>query len=192
MQSIGTSLEEKPKFFFNFTGYTSFIKGDWATFSGLRTGLNYNNTLKFGIGVSYLNSSVVSPIHIKENNISYSTNGSLKITYAEFSVEYIFYNKPPWQFSFPLSLGCGNAHFNYISRSNAELRQSSNYTLWLMQPEGDAQYTILKWIAVNSALGYLTSIHAPEHIEDSITSFTFSLGFRLFLDEIWKSVKEEK
>jgi hypothetical protein len=191
-QSVSESLHQKPKLFFSFTGYTSFIKGDWATFSGLRGGLNFNNTLKFGLGISHLNSSVVTPIHIKENNLDYSTNGSLKFIYGEASVEYIFYDQAPWQFSVPVSVGCGSAHYNYISRSNYELTNSSDYTLWILQPEANAQYTILKWIAANASLGYLSSLHAPAEIKGSISSVTFSIGFRLFLDEIWKSMRQKE
>src|SRR5437763_12385180 len=82
---IATSLHQKPKLFFNFTGYTSYIKEDWATFSGIRAGLNFNNTVKFGLGVSHLNSSVVTPIHITEDKMNYSVNASLHFTYAEAS-----------------------------------------------------------------------------------------------------------
>jgi hypothetical protein len=191
-QSIGESLHTTPKLFSSFTGYTSFIKGDLATFSGIRGGLNFNNTLKFGIGISHLNSSVVTPIYIKENDLNYSTNGSLKFTYGEVSAEYVFYNQPPWQFSIPVSIGFGSAHYNYISRTNYKLTHSSNYSMWILQPEADAQYIILRWIAANSSLGYVTMLYAPDKTKGSINSVTFSVGFRLFLDEIWKSFRQGK
>jgi hypothetical protein len=189
---IQESISQKPKFFFDLTGYTSFIKSDWATFSGARAGLNYNDCIKFGLGVSHLNSSVVSHIHIKENDMDYFTNGSLKFTYGEAAIEYIFYNKPPWQFSIPVSIGYGKAHYNYISRTNNSLTHSGNYNIWILQPEGYAQYSIFNWIALNSSLGYLKSLHRPYQIEDGFNSITFSIGFNLFPAAIWEIIKNKK
>jgi len=185
---IQASLHEKPNLFVNFTGYTSFIKGDWAMFSGLRTGLNYNNTIKFGLGVSHLTSAVISPIHIMADELNYSTNASLHFTYGEASVEYVFYKNEQWEFSIPVAVGCGGAHYNYISRSKNGLTHSPNYTAWIAEPEVSAQFTIPKWIGANASLGYLGTLHASPALKGNFNSITFSAGFSLFLDEIWKSV----
>jgi hypothetical protein len=186
-EDIRASLREKPKFFFNLTGYTSFISGNWATFSGARFGLNYNNTIKLELGISNLRSSVVVPLQIQEGDLKYSTNGSLHFTYAEVCMQYIFYKDEAWEISLPVSIGAGSAHYNYISRSNAGLASSISYTAWVIQPAVAAQYTVLKWVGTNASLGYLASLHSSP-----FNSVTFSIGFSLFLDEIWKDAVQKK
>jgi hypothetical protein len=191
-QDIAESFSAKPQFFFDFTGYTSFIKKDWANFTGIRFGLNYNEKVKVGLGVSYLNSPVVTPIHITEEDVSYTTNGKLRFTYAEASLEYIFYNEAAWQFSLPLTIGGGRAHYKYISRSKEELANSRSYAAWIFLPEVTAQYTVLNVAAATGSLGYLGTLHAPAQLKKSFNSITFSVGFTLFLDQIWKSVSQKK
>jgi hypothetical protein len=190
-QDVHGAFNGKPKPFVSLTGYTTFIKGDWAAFSGIRAGLNFNNTFKFGVGVSHLSSSVVTSIPVSENTLSYTTNASMHFTYGEVSAEYIFYNEGPWQLSIPLVIGCGNAHYNYISRTNSVLTQSSNYTVWITEPEIAAQYTIFKWLGAGASVGYLGTLHAPAAVKGSFNSFTFSAGFNLFVEEVWNSVMKK-
>jgi len=191
-QDVHGAFSGKPKPFVSLTGYTSFIKGDWAAFSGIRGGVNFNNVFKFGAGISHLSSSVVKAIPVSENELSYTTNAALHFTYGEVSAEYIFYNEDEWQLSIPLVIGCGNAHYNYISHSTDVLTYSPNYTVWITEPEVAAQYTILKWLGAGASLGYLGTLHAPAAIRGSFNSFTFSAGFNLFVDEVWKSVFQKQ
>jgi hypothetical protein len=191
-EEIPASFQHQPKFFLNLTGCTSFIHGDWATFSGIRVGLNFNNTTKLGIGFSHLNSSVVTPIKINENELTYTTNGSLRYTYAEASFEYTVYKSEEWEFSIPVVIGGGRAHYNYISRANPGLARSPNYTAWIIQPEASVQYTILNCAGANASLGYRSPLYASPEIRGNLNSVTFSVGFQLLLYELYKMSFPEK
>jgi hypothetical protein len=191
-RDICTSFKEKPQFFLDFTGYTSFIHGDWGIFSGMRAGLNYNQTVKVGLGFSYLNSSVVTPIHISENELNYTTNGLLRFTYAEATFEYIFYKTDDWQLSFPLTVGGGKAHYKYISRTNSEQARSPGYAAWIVEPAITAQYILLDCAGANASLGYRSTLAAGPEIKSNLNSVTFSLGFQLLLYEIYRMAFPKK
>jgi hypothetical protein len=187
-QDIIESFHNKPKFFFDLTGYTSFMKGDYATFSGIRTGLNFNNTMKVGVGISRLNSSVVTPIHISENNLDYTTNGALRLMYGEVIIEYLFYKDESWQISLPIGFGYGRMHYKYISRSVDALSRSPSYSIWLFHPEVAGEYKVLKWVGATASIGGLTSLNSVKEFNGSIASPTFSIGVKLFFDEIWNNL----
>jgi hypothetical protein len=187
-RSIKEAFEHKPKFFLNLNSYTSYISGDVASFTGLRFGLSYNKTVRFGLGIAGLNSPIVTGIHIIEDSLSYSTNGNLKYSYVELSAEYIFYNKYPWQFSVPLIFGLGGAHYEYVSRATSSLRHSKDSPVEIVETSANAQYSVFKWIGVGASLGYRATLYTAPEIKENFNSVTFNLGLRLFVDEIYKMV----
>ena len=183
------SFRHKPKFFFNFIGYTSYISGDVATFSGIRLGLNYNKTVKIGIGLAGLNSPVVTAIDITEEGQTYTTNATLNYGYLEGYFEYIFYNKDRWQFSVPIAIGAGSAYYSYVSRTDTtKLIKLIPSSIWTVEPSVAAQYTILRWLGAGASLGYRQTLYAQPKIDENFNSVTFSIGLRLFLDEIYKMI----
>jgi hypothetical protein len=187
-QDIIESFSSKPRFFLDVTGYTSFMKGDQATFSGIRTGLNYNNTVKVGLGISRLNSSVVTPIQVFENNSDYTTNGALRLLYGEVIFEYVFYKEKSWQLSVPIGLGLGKMHYKYISRSDDALTRSPSYPVWLFHPELAAEYKVLKWVGATASFGCLTSLGSTKKFYGNLSTPTFSVGVKLYFDAIWDEV----
>ena len=59
IKEIGESFRKKPKFFFNFTQYNSFINSQSANVSGIKAGLEFNEKVRLGVGYGWLNSDIV-------------------------------------------------------------------------------------------------------------------------------------
>lgn len=195
MDTINYSLKQKPKFFIMLASFNTFIDHQFASISGLRMGVTYNHRIRFGIGFHNLaNNSVVSTIKIKENNSEYETDGRLNLGFVSFAAEYFFYNHYPWQCTFtPFNIGIGGANYEYISQAESVLKKTSTETVVIYQPEISAQYNVFKWFGVGVTTGYRMTFYRSQEQTKSLSAPTFAVDFRLFIDEIYKSIfqKEE-
>lgn len=190
LDTLYASLEKRPKFFINLQNYYGFISKDFANFTGLKFGLSYNKRVRFGFGVAGLDAgSVVSEIEIEEDTLSYTTNGELKFSFISASAEYIFYHQYPWQFSLiPYNLGVGTASYEYIRRSDRQRVSTPSETVIIFQPELTGQYSIFRWIGIGTSFGYRKTLYSSKNIRENFNSPTFSVGLKLFMDEIYKMV----
>jgi hypothetical protein len=186
--SLNYSIRQKPKFYISVSTYFSFIDQDLARFTGFRMGLNYNKRLRFGIGYYGLSSQVVNSINVEDNNVPYTTNGELKYGFLCLSAEWIFYKDQPWQFSvLPLQFGFGSAHFEYLRVPDKQLTSTEHASVFTYEPDFTAQYTIIKWIGLGASLGYRMTVVKPKGISENFNAPTFSIGVKLFVDEIYHS-----
>jgi hypothetical protein len=185
--TIVYSLHQKPKFFVTLASFGTFIDGDFANFNGIRTGLNFNQRVKFGLGYFALaNRAVVSTIDINENGNSYQTNGELHIHFFSLSAEYLFSkNESPWQFTIiPFQLGIGKSGYDYISRALQSKVSTSNELILMYQPEISAQYTIMKWLGIGLTTGYRFTLLRTEKLTEHLNAPTFAVDVRIFVDEL--------
>jgi hypothetical protein len=186
--TINYSLKQKPKFFITLASFNTFIDGQYANIGGVRTGLNYNQRIRFGVGFFNLtNNAVVTSINIKENDLDYYTNGQLYFHFVSVSTEYFFYNKYPWQCAvMPFHLGFGGAKYGYINRPDRIKSYTKSESVVLYQPEVSAQYSVFQWLGAGVSTGYrFTLIRSRKEVKD-LNAATFSFDIRLFLDEIYK------
>ena len=186
--TINYSLRQKPKFFITLASFNTFIDGQYANIGGVRTGLNYNQRIRFGVGFFNLtNNAVVTSINIKENDLNYYTSGQLYFHFISISTEYFFYNKYPWQCAvMPLHLGFGRAKYGYINRPERKKSYTKSESILLYQPEVSAQYSVFEWLGVGVSTGYrFTLLRSRKEVKD-LNAPTFSFDIRLFLDEIYK------
>jgi len=188
MDTLYASLEKRPRFFLNLQNYNSFISKDFANFTLLKFGLSYNKRVRFGFGASVLDGgAVVSEIEIDEDSIPYNTNGELKFSFISASAEYIFYHQYPWQFSLiPYNLGVGTARYEYIRRSDKHRVSTASETVIIFQPELVGQYSVFRWIGLGASFGYRKTLYSSKNIRENFNSPTFSIGLKLFMDEIFK------
>ncbi len=187
LDTIQYSLSQRPKLFFNFVPFNSYISQNIATFSGIRVGLNYNKRVKFGLAYFGLtNSSVVSPITIEDDGPAYTTSGELNFHFFSITAEYIFYHKDPWQLSFiPFQLGFGRASYDYIRRSESKRVSTHPESVMILFPDFSAQYSILNWLGLGSSLGYRFSLNGSKNVREDFNSPTFSLTLKVFVDELY-------
>lgn len=190
IDTINSSLKQKPKFFITLASFGTFIDGDFANFNGIRTGLNFNQRVKFGVGYFALaNRAVVSEVSVSEvPNASYITNGELRIHFFTLSAEYLFYkNESPWQFNItPFQLGIGKSGYDYISRTTRTKAPTDREVILLYQPEISAQYTLMKWLGVGLTTGYRITLLRSDKLTQHLNAPTFAIDVRIFVDELVK------
>ncbi len=194
--TIKYSLQQKPKYFATLASFNTFIDHQYANIFRIKMGLSYNQRLRFGIGYSNLaNNSVITSIHINENNLDYSTNGKLNFAFFSLSAEYFFFNDYPWQCTItPFQIGFGEADYEYINRPNRIRTHTATETIILYQPEIAVQYSIFTWLGAGVTTGYRITLFRSRKIVQHLDAPTFAVDLRLFLDEIYKIlfIKDEK
>lgn len=188
LDGIGESFRKKPKFFFNFTQYNSFINRETANVSGIRAGLEFNEKARVAIGYSWLYSDIVDRIDVSKNDVSYQTNGQLKFNYVNTSFEYEVYSDYPWHISIPLVVGAGGAHYEYVDRFTKERTKTSNSTVVLFEPSVNAQYNIIDWVGISGGLGYRVALNASKEFKKNLNSPIYVIQLKFFFDEIYKEV----
>ncbi len=196
IDTIRYSLQQKPKFFFTLASFNTFIDHQYANINRLKMGLSYNQRLRLGVGISNLaNNSVVTPLHITENNLDYTTNGELNFSFVSLSAEYFFYNNYPWQSTItPFHIGIGGANYRYIRRPDRMNAFTPTETIILYQPEISVQYNIFQWLGVGATTGYRVTLYRSKKQTQHLNAALFAIDIRLFLDEIYKILfkKDEK
>jgi hypothetical protein len=188
LTEIGESFRKKPKFFFNFTQYNSFINRESANVSGIRAGLEFNEKTRLALGYNWLYSDIVDKISISRNDVTYQTNGQLRFNYLNSSFEYEFYNNYPWHISVPLVLGSGGAHYEYIDRFTHERVTTKNFPVVLFEPSVNAQYNIIDWVGIAGGLGYRVALNSSKEFKKNFNSPVYVIQLKFFFDAIYKEV----
>jgi len=188
LREIGDSFKKKPKFFFNFTQYNSFINKQSANISGLKAGLEFNEKVRLGLGYGWLYSDIVDRIIIDKNDLSYTTNGQLKFNFVSTSFEYEFYSNYPWHISVPLVVGAGGAHYEYVDRLSRERTKTKNFPVVLFEPTVNAQYNIIDWVGISGGLGYRVAMNASRELKNNFSSPIYVIQLKIFFDEIYRDL----
>ncbi len=188
LDNIGEAFRKKPKFFFNFTQYNSFINSESANVSGIRAGLDFNEKVRIGAGYSWLYSDIVDKINVGKNDVSYQTNGQLKFNYVHTSFEYEVYSDYPWHISVPLVVGAGGAHYEYMDRFSRERTKTANFPVVLFEPSVNAQYNIIDWVGISGGLGYRVALNASKELKKNFNSPIYVIQLKFFFNEIYKEV----
>lgn len=190
------SIQQKPKYFATLASFNTFIDHNYANIFRIKTGLSYNQRIRFGIGYSNLANNAVTTdsIHLVGDNYNYYTKGILNFSFVSISAEYFFYNNYPWQFTItPFQIGYGGANYEYYNY-NRQLSYTATEKILLYQPEISAQYSIFPWFGVGLTMGYRMTLVKSRKIVERLDAPTYAIDLRLFLDEVYKILfkKDEK
>lgn len=194
LDNIDKSLKTKPKFFLTLASFNTFIDGDFASFDGFKSGLTYNERIRFSSGFFQLaNNGVVTPINVTENSFAYATNGQLELFFFPLSAEYFFHNDYPWLFSaVPFNLALGSAHYEYISRLQGKRVSGPSEFIVLYQPEVTAQYNVIRWFGFGVSTGYRFTLLRSKQQTRNLDGINFSVDFRLMIDELYDELISSK
>ena len=186
MDTIAYSLQQKPKFFFNLTTFSSVVSGELVGFGGFRAGLNYNKRVKFGAGFYDLSSRVVSTIHVNDDP-AYDAEAQLKLDFFFLTAEYIFFHRYPWQFSFiPFQLSLGSGYYEYYTQPENVRTETEKKSIVLYEPNIQGQFSIFRWIGIGTSIGYRFRLYSDRELKEDLSAPTINLGLRLFVDELFK------
>ncbi len=181
--------------FLVFDNYYSFIGNKSADVWGFRAGIEWNKTWRFGAGFNRLRSDIIERKVLSGEELNYSKNDTVKaqlfLTYFPVMAEYIFFRKGPWILSIPLQAGYGKSYFQYFDKENLE-RKIFKRGVLVSQASFHAQYKIIRWAGIGAGAGYRLMLRNNPEIETKMNSPVFTLGIKIYLGEVVKTLKGEE
>ncbi|MFM9057067.1 MAG: hypothetical protein ACKOQY_10360 [Bacteroidota bacterium] len=184
--------ERKWNPFFNLDQYASFIGNRGADVWGFRVGIEWNKTWRFGAGYNKLSSDIIEEKALPASELPFSDKDSVKaqlfFNFYPVMGEAIFFRKDPWQASAVFLMGYGQSYFSYYDRDNIK-RPLFRRGVFGIQPGCNVQYKVIRWVGLTAGLGYRFMLINNPEIETRLDSPVLTLGVRLFLGEIWKSIR---
>lgn len=178
--------------FLVFDSYYSFIGKKSADVWGFKAGIEWNEEWRFGIGYNKLSADIIEYKALPEEEWPHAKNDTVKaqlyLRYFPMMAEYIAYRKDPWQITIPLQLGYGTSYFQYFDKDNNN-RRIFEHGVLVFQPGVNVQYKVLKWVGVGAGLGYRFLLVNNPEIETKMNSPVFSIGLKIFIGEIVKSIR---
>ncbi len=175
--SIKSSFEYKPKLLIKMDARNSFVTASFARIKGVKVGLSYHKTFKFGLGYSWMKTDFYP------NAFNDSTN--LRFSYANVFMEYTFFQTKHWLFEIPVQLGIGR-----ISYKDPEglILQKQWVPIW--EPAMTFEYIFLKYFGVGVGAGYRLVIKPKLPIVEKFTSPIYIFKFKIYFGDIYKDVKK--
>ncbi|GAB4298182.1 MAG: hypothetical protein Kow0068_22130 [Marinilabiliales bacterium] len=186
-QNIKQSLNEKPLPFIKLDSRNSFISNRGARINSIKTGLEFNNTLCFGMGYEWLSSDIYV---LDKKEINAGINKKIIMNYVSLFTEYNFYNKARWQFYLPLLFGIGESHYNYTIDNKLYHENSSLIVLY--ETEMIAQYKILKYFGIGIGAGYRILLKSNPGMEEHFTSPIYVLKLKIYFSDIYKDLLKSR
>lgn len=185
--SIRAAFQHKPKPDFRLDGRNSFITNRFARIFGIKAGLNFNNTVRIGLGYNRLTSDRFKEVtHRYSDGSEEIIQAKLKFAYLSPYFEYAFYRTPKWEISIPVLVGFGRALYRYDDRGGTTHQTPWKFLL-MYEPYMICQYRITPWFGAGLGVGYRLMIIGNSATEENFNSPIYVVKFNLYLGEIYRS-----
>jgi len=161
----------------------------------MRLGLEFNQTLRFGFALNYLNPAIHQQGGTEQNPLFHL----IDFSYINIFGEYIILNNQRWEFSFPLILDGGATTVS--SRSNEQDAFVSNRTvrLTVTQISAVGYYKIWKWLGLGVSIGYRNVTYKdqndPQLSEIVTTVFDgppWAIKTKIYVGALWRALLKKK
>ncbi|MCB0430015.1 MAG: hypothetical protein H6585_12345 [Flavobacteriales bacterium] len=178
LDSIRSSLREKPKFLFGFDSRRSFLFSSDAAIFGIKAGLDYGSKVRMGAGYYFLS----SPFYRKF--ITYPDTVYARFDLAYFSpyIEYVLLHDTHWECSVPLQLGFGSIGLRDTA-TGENVRQQG---ITLLELSIVGHYKIWDWLGVGSGVGYRQALVGSRIIEESVSAPIYLVKLKIFTGVIYR------
>lgn len=184
IDSIRQAFTEKPKLDVRFGARNSFITTKHAKIFGVKVGLNYNNTVKIGVGYNWLLSDIERVNKVFNNETEEEIISKLKFNYVSPYIEYVFLQHKKWETSIPVSIGFGAV--NYKS-TNVAFTTTKKFVL-LYEPYMMAQYKFTRYTGVGFGVGYRLLVLGNSAMNENFNSPIYVLKFKVFFSDIYRDI----
>lgn len=188
---VDDEKEQKWKFIFEFDNRRSFVLDKPAPFSGLKIGAEYMSVHDFGIGFY----STQQPVRAIAKN--HQNEVLAQIDYTTLFYQYAFYQNHKWEFAVPFHLGGGSTDIKevYKGTNDVVLDPYGNERIFpqvkfsVIEFGVNGQYKIFRWFGIGSGLGYRFTLKSNENAKYLINAPIYSFKFKIFLGQLWKTIR---
>lgn len=199
--SVDDSLLSLPKrplaFVFKFDNRFSFAGKEFITIYGFRMGIKVRHKHEFGVGLNWIGSNnffdISLPVkgeELTQPNFT-PTRARLLYRYVGVFYEYNFFHRKRWSMSIPLQFGTGKAGIDIQSRDGTGFEERRLDRFLLFEPSINADYKVFRFAGIGTGIGYRFAYSDQHIVQSSLTKPVFILKVKLYLGEIFRSVRKK-
>jgi|JI61114BRNA_FD_contig_31_6845831_length_1144_multi_3_in_0_out_0_3 hypothetical protein len=152
---------KKWKFAFQFDNRFSSISKNDITIFGAKAGIQYKNSTRFGLGVSFITNPVTIQYFNKKTEKE-ETN-TVNFWYISLFNDWILYKDKNWECFVTEQIGYGKPSFT--REINDEIVSDVNVGLLVNEISGQAGYKINDWIGLGTGFGYRNLINRQANLK---------------------------
>ncbi len=183
--SIKSALQQTPKTFVGFHNRNTFIRSNQTKLNGLIAGLDYNNKVKFfvglyGFGQENRTELINNPNFLEDTVIRFLSTNNLSI-----GIDYTFFTKGRLRLSVPVQIGFGGLYQEYFDKGI--LLKTEQSALFPIETGTNAYLELLPWTGLKAGVGYRLSLGNKDVLK--LTSPYYNVGLAILLGELYKSIK---
>jgi hypothetical protein len=141
---------KKWKFVFQLDNRFSSIQNKDITIFGAKTGVQFRNATRFGIGISFITKPVLIDYFNKKTKQE-ETN-TIGFSYLSFFDDVILYKNKKWECFITEQICFGNPRFS--KEVNDEIVSDVNVRMFLNEISGQVNYKIFPWLGAGIGAGY--------------------------------------
>ena len=189
MTGIKSSFRHKPKPDVRLDTRNSFITNSAAKIRGIKLGLDFNKTVKLGIGYNWLASELEDErAYLAADGERYTAPHRLRFTYVSPYIEYTFFREGRWEASIPVHLGLGSARYAFTDHLGQDRTTAAN-TILLYEPYMTCQYKPSRYFGIGVGTGYRLLFAGNRRMPENFNSPIYVVKFNLLFGEIVKDLK---
>ena len=173
--------------------FRSYYSGSPIIFRGLRGGMEFSGTHRFGIGVYILKKDVVfSDIKVNSPYATDTSQVKYKMSFMSLFYERVFFKNRRWEVSFPLYVGVGRRH-GYVEDYQGNYPQYMEATFSILNAGIGAKFFIFPWLAPRIGGGFRYTIVGETSFRKAFTGPYYAFGVSVVLGELYRStLKKQK
>jgi hypothetical protein len=184
-QQLRSALDEQPKIVAYLDGRNAFISATNVKVFGIKAGMQYAETITFGIGYNQLSTTI-------NNEISFRGHKEeVELAYWYFSpyLEYIFFRDKRWELMIPLQFGLGSSFYKLKEDRSTHI----NHGFVISYEPGIAfQYRLLTYFGAGFGVGYRFMILPNREVEEKFTAPVYMLKFKVYFEDLYKDIFKGK
>jgi hypothetical protein len=173
------ALRLAPKLNVGLDSKRSFISNRDVKTLGLKASLDFDNRLRLGFGVYFLQSPFYRSLSVTDYfGVEDTVRAKLDFVFMTSFVEYVFLSTKRWELSSPLALGIGDVVFRDVGMRPQPVLTSE---LGLQ-----GSYKVFPWIGLGGGVGYRQILSGGKLIRENFNSPTYSFGLKFWFGYLYQ------
>ncbi len=183
--------EKTWKLMFVFDGRRSLIASQNVKIGGIRTGMQFKNLFRSGIGFYGFAAPLRKEIIFPPNARIKRAEETLNYSYATLFFEPILYRYRKWEFSVPMALGAGKARLALTDTSGVLLKFKEGGA-GFFEIAAYAEYRFFWWIGIGGGTGFRKILNTDIIEGNKLNGPYYQLAVKIYFGEIAKRIFTKK
>ncbi len=182
--SLALFAGQPPRLVVKLDSRGSFISNRNVRIMGVKLGLEHAGRFQYGIGYSFLTSSVKGMREVDGTGL---VPVWLRLGYVCPYVEYAFYVRGHWEVRIPVQFGLGGGALLYADEAGRSHRFRHAF-IFLYEPSMTVQYRFLRYFGVNAGWGYRLAFSGT-NLGERLTAPIYTFGLKVFFSDLWRDLQ---